>query len=532
MQSKSSAISAFSANKDVTMKGRPLVSLASFLMAISIGFCSLPVQAVSFGVTPFPKGGENATPRDQTNAMKMCVDAGVTGIFYGGTWADLEPSKGSYSLTQLGKTLKYAPKLKRFLGVQVFDITTKNMPSDLTKAKLDSPKVVSRFAQLMVRLKKATGGNIAYFSIGNEADVYLAKHPKEVDSFMKFFALAKKEVVKTFPGCKVGITLRAENLLTGKEPSALAQKLLAESDVLMFNYYPMENYKPKKPQQIEQDMETLTKVANGKSIVFQEIGYPSSPKLGSSDKNQAEFMELAFKEIRKNPQVEFANFFALHDLTPAICDYLAEHYTINSKNYRQVMQSLGLRRSSGKARSSWDVVKKALAEKPVVTPVETKPDATKPEDMPTDVAPGEKLPSTTPTETPATTPTETPATTPAATPAETPATTAPVTPAETPATPPAETPNAAPTTPPAETPGAAPTKSQTKGDPEFTLDWGNVKSKSKTDGNTEADTKTETKAETKSDSASESKSEAKPKSKGWFKFKSKSKSDSETKTEK
>ena len=482
MQSKSSAISAFSANKDVTMKRKPLVSLASFLMAISLGFCSLPVQAVSFGITPFPKGGENATPKDQTNAMKMCVDAGVSGIFYGGTWADLEPSKGTYSLTQLGKTLKYAPKLKRFLGVQVFDITTKNMPSDLTKAKLDSPKVVSRFGQLLARLKKTTGGNIAYFSIGNEADVYLAKHPKEVDSFMKFFALAKKEVVKTFPGCKVGITLRAENLLNGKEPSAMAQKLLDESDVLMFNYYPMENYKPKKPQQVEQDMETLAKIANGKSIVFQEIGYPSSPKLGSSDKNQAEFMELAFKELRKNPQIEFANFFALHDLTPAICDYLAEHYTISSKNYRQVMQSLGLRRSSGKARTSWDVVKKALAEKPAVKPAEVKPDVTKPEDMPTDVAPGEKLP----TETPTTTPTETPATTPAETPAAS----------------------------PAETPAKSDSESKSEAKPE-----------SAPEATTE--TKTETKAETKSD-ASESKSEAKPKSKGWFNFKSKSKSEEKT----
>jgi len=494
MQSKSSAISAFSANKDVTMKRKPLVSLASFLMAISLGFCSLPVQAISFGITPFPKGGENATPKDQTNAMKMCVDAGVTGIFYGGTWADLEPSKGTYSLTQLGKTLKYAPKLKRFLGVQVFDITTKNMPSDLTKAKLDSPKVVSRFGQLLARLKKTTGGNIAYFSIGNEADVYLAKHPKEVDSFMKFFALAKKEVVKTFPGCKVGITLRAENLLNGKEPSAMAQKLLDESDVLMFNYYPMENYKPKKPQQVEQDMETLAKIANGKSIVFQEIGYPSSPKLGSSDKNQAEFMELAFKELRKNPQIEFANFFALHDLTPAICDYLAEHYTISSKNYRQVMQSLGLRRSSGKARTSWDVVKKGLAEKPAVKPAEVKPDVTKPEDMPTDVAPGEKLPTetptTTPAETPAKTPAETPATAPGSTPAETPAAT------------------------PAETPAKSDSESKSEAKPE-----------SAPAATTE--TKTETKAETKSD-ASESKSEEKPKSKGWFKFKSKSKSEEKT----
>ena len=456
MQSKSSAISAFSGNENGTLKDKPLVSLTSFLMAISLAFCSLPVQAVSFGITPFPKGGENATPKDQTNALKMCVDAGVSGIFYGGTWADLEPSKGTYSLVQLGKTLKYSPKLTRFLGVQVFDITTKNMPTDLTKSKLDSPKVVSRFALLLARLKKATGGNIAYFSIGNEADVYLGKHPKDVDAFMKFFALAKKEVVKVFPGCKVGITLRAENLLNGKEPSALAKQLLAESDVVMLNYYPLDNYKPKKPQQIENDMETLTKVADGKSIVFQEIGYPSSPKLGSSDKNQADFMELAFKEIRNHPQVEFANFFALHDLTPAICDYLAEHYTISSKNYRQAMQSLGLRKSSGKARTAWDVVKKGLAEKPAVKPVEVKPEVTKPEDMPTDVAPGEKLP----TETPTTTPAETPAATPEAKPTDAAATPT-ETPAETPAATPAETPAATPEAKP-ETKPEAEVKSESK----------------------------------------------------------------------
>ncbi|CAN5492999.1 hypothetical protein BH11CYA1_BH11CYA1_12840 [soil metagenome] len=508
MQSKSSATSAFSTKKGVTVKQRPLVSLASFLMAISLGFCSLPVQAVSFGITPFPKGGENATPKDQTNALKMCVDAGVTGIFYGGTWADLEPSKGTYSLTQLGKTLKYSPKLKRFLGVQVFDITTKNMPTDLTKSKLDSPKVVARFAQLMARLKKATGGNIAYLSIGNEADVYLSKHPKDVDTFMKFFALAKKEVVKAFPGCKVGITLRAENMLNGKEPSALAKQLLAESDVVMLNYYPIENYKPKKPQQIEADMQTLTKIADGKSIVFQEIGYPSSPKLGSSDKNQADFIELAFKEIRNNPQVEFANFFALHDLTPAICDFLAEHYTISSKDYRQAMQSIGLRKSSGKARPSWDAMKKGLAEKPAVKPVETKPEVTKPEDMPTDVAPGEKLPIDSQPATPdtkgpdATTPTTTPAD-PAATPAATPGATS------------------------GNTSGAAPTNSVDPATtPTETAGGSEAKPEVKPEVKSESEAKTEeSKTESKSSSKSEEKSDEKKGKSMFGLFKSKSKSE-------
>ena len=403
-------------------------------------FITLPAQALDIAVTPFPKNGENATPRDQTNAIKMCIDAGATGIFYGGTWADLEPQKGTYSMETLAKTLKYSTKLRRFVGIQVLDITKMNLPADLGKSKLDNPKVLKRFQKLLEKLKKVTGGKMSYISLGNEADVYLAKHPKAVDDYLAFYRKASEAVEKVFPGCKTGITLRAENLLTGKEPSAITKKLLDASDVAMFNYYPMENYKPRKPEQVEADMAKLKELSGDKAIVFQEIGYPSATKLGSSDKKQAQFVELAFKELRADDRVKFANFFLLHDITPAIADFLAQNYGFTSKNYRPMIQSLGFRKSSGKARLSWETFKKAMKETPA-TPATPETPAT---------------PAT--PETPATPATPTTPETPAApaTP-ETPA--APTTP-ETPAAPATPETPAAPATP--ETPANQGEESQSK----------------------------------------------------------------------
>lgn len=430
------------------------LGLSAILAAASLGFLNFPAQALDIGITPFPKNGENATTKDTNNALKMTVDAGVTGIFYGGTWADLEPEKGNYSMDTLTKTLKYSTKLKRFVGIQVIDITKKNIPVGISKGKLDNPKTLKRFQKFLEKLKRATGGKMSYISLGNEADVYMIKHPKELDDYLAFYAKAKEEVEKIFPGCKTGITLRAENLLTGKEPNSVTKKLLEASDVAMFNYYPVENYRPRKKENIENDMAKLKELSGDKQIVFQEIGYPASKKLGTSEKNQADFIERTINEMRSDDRVQFANFMLLHDFTPAIADFLAQNYGFTSKNYRPMIQNLGLRKSTGKPKMAWQVMKKALKEVPA-TPAKTTPETPATPETPTTTTPATPETPTTP-ETPAT---PTTPTTPTTTTPETPAT--PSTPAtpETPSTPatpetPEKTAPSSPETPSSTTPNS------------------------------------------------------------------------------
>jgi hypothetical protein len=283
---------------------------------------------------------------------------------------------------------------------------------------------------------------MSYISLGNEADVYFSKHPKELDDYISFYGKAKEEVEKVFPGCKTGITIKAENLLTGKEPNATSKKLLEVSDVAMFNYYPVQNFKPRKPEQVEEDMAKLKEMSGDKPIVFQEIGYPTNKKLGSSEKSQAQFVQLTFKQLLADDRVKFANFMMLHDFTPAIADFLAQNYGFTNKNYRPMVQTLGFRKSTGKPKLAWEAFKKAVKEAAVVTPT----------------TPATPTTPTTP-ETPATpTAPETPATPATPTTPETPTTpTTPATPA-TPETPTAPGASTTPTTPAAPaTPPAAPT---------------------------------------------------------------------------
>lgn len=422
----------------------PLARFSALLMAASFGFIGLPAKALDIAVTPFAKNGESATPKDQTNAWKLCVDAGVTGIFYGGTWADLEPEKGDYSMDSLAKAFKYSTKLKRFVGIQIVDITKKNLPSGMSKDKLDTARILKRFHKFLEKLKRVTGGKMSYISLGNEADVYFSKHPKELDDYISFYGKAKEEVEKVFPGCKTGITIKAENLLTGKEPNATSKKLLEVSDVAMFNYYPVQNYKPRKPEQVEEDMAKLKEMSGDKPIVFQEIGYPTNKKLGSSEKSQAQFVQLTFKQLLADDRVKFANFMMLHDFTPAIADFLAQNYGFTNKNYRPMVQTLGFRKSTGKPKLAWEAFKKAVKEAAAATP-------TTPTTPETPTTPATPETPTTPT-TPATPETPTTPATPAT--PETPTTPgAPTTPA-TPAAP--ETPTT-PTTPAAPATPAAPT---------------------------------------------------------------------------
>lgn len=429
----------------------PLARFSALLMAASFGFIGLPARALDIAVTPFAKNGENATPKDQTNAWKMCVDAGVTGIFYGGTWADLEPEKGDYSMDSLAKAFKYSTKLKRFVGIQIVDITKKNLPSGMSKDKLDTARILKRFHKFLEKLKRVTGGKMSYISLGNEADVYFSKHPKELDDYISFYGKAKEEVEKVFPGCKTGITIKAENLLTGKEPNATSKKLLDVSDVAMFNYYPVQSYKPRKPEQVEEDMAKLKEMSGDKPIVFQEIGYPTNKKLGSSEKSQAQFVQLTFKQLLADDRVKFANFMMLHDFTPAIADFLAQNYGFTNKNYRPMVQTLGFRKSTGKPKLAWEAFKKAVKEAATATAAtpttpETPTTPTTPETPTTPTTPETPTTPATP-ETPTTPVTPTTPTTPE-TPTAPGAPTAPSTP-ETPAAPTTPTPSAPESTTPA-----------------------------------------------------------------------------------
>jgi hypothetical protein len=93
----------------------------------------------------------------------------------------------------------------------------------------------------------------------------------------------------------------------------------------------------------------MVTLARGKPLILQEVGYPSSAMLNSSEQKQAEFVANVFTAWQAaGDRIPFLSSFALHDFSPQICEDLAKYYDLpDDENFKAYLCSLGLRRANG-----------------------------------------------------------------------------------------------------------------------------------------------------------------------------------------
>ena len=94
-------------------------------------------------------------------------------------------------------------------------------------------------------------------------------------------------------------------------------------------------------------------------MILQEVGYPSAQLLGSSVQKQADFVTYAFSAwSAAGKQLQFVNFFALHDFSEQWCDTLLQYYGVSdtAASFKAYLCSLGLRRSDGNPKLSWQAM--------------------------------------------------------------------------------------------------------------------------------------------------------------------------------
>ena len=90
------------------------------------------------------------------------------------------------------------------------------------------------------------------------------------------------------------------NGLVGTSRAQMAT-LNTRSDVIMLTYYPIgDGFAVGPPTIARTAFPAMLAAADGKPVVLQELGYPASPLLGSSDAMQAEFFADAIEEWSKS----------------------------------------------------------------------------------------------------------------------------------------------------------------------------------------------------------------------------------------
>ncbi len=337
------------------MKRLALLAASACLLAAGAA------QAADYSIAIFPTKGEKASPRDWNDAYKLALQTpGVNAWFFAAMWSELEDGDHNRFPEYANIRTAAHPASPGFLGIQVINTAERGVPKDLRRKRWTNPEMLVQFDQTLQRLANVDGNKVKWLSIGNEADVYLAAHPDEVDDFVTFYRQAAAAARRYFPNAKIGVTVTFDGI-TGPRQD-LTNGLIKLSDALFVTYYPVSADLTMKPDaQIDADLKAITSAALDKPIFFQELGYPSSSVVGASEDLQAAYFTRMIARFRDDPKVEFVNLFLLHDFSPAVCRELLKYYKLDGEEMSAFLCSLGLIGTNGTPKKSWDAIKAAFA---------------------------------------------------------------------------------------------------------------------------------------------------------------------------
>src|SRR6267378_2620018 len=197
----------------------------------------------------------------------------------------------------------------------IINTAMRQVPADLASAPFDSPQMTTRFKSMLTAFLNQVSTEIDSISIGNEVDVYLNAHPTEWVPYANFYGQAVT-LVRTYSSIRVGVTSTYGGAIDAQTGPFIAN-LNTLSDLVMMNYYPLNiNFTPRDPSVVAGDFVKILAAAPGKPIFLQEVGYPASTALGSSEQLQAQFVTTVFSEwMKAGDKIQFLNFFLLHDDT-------------------------------------------------------------------------------------------------------------------------------------------------------------------------------------------------------------------------
>jgi len=299
--------------------------------------------------------------------MDLVTGAGVNFFLFGGNWADLEPSPGTFDfggklVQPLTEMLARYPQFAGFgFVINVLNGSSRLTPADLDDLPFDDPDVLERLDALIDALAaEPLSAKLGYIVVGNEVDSMLAD-PADAAAFVTFYKRAVNRIHLKLPTVKVS-TIVSSGGATGRTPKLFAD-LSALSDFVTYTYYPIAGtatgtWVMRPTSEVKSDLDWLAALACDKPFAFTEIGYSSSIDIGSSESQQADFVREVFADLdtyRRQGRLTFVQYESLYDLPPDTCDaYTIQDSTV-ADSICTFLRSLGLRSyDTDVPREAWD----------------------------------------------------------------------------------------------------------------------------------------------------------------------------------
>lgn len=269
-------------------------------------------------------------------------------------WRDLEPRPGEYALEQVDEAVKGLTRLgfQASAMIQTIDTNNRTLPADLADEAFDSARLLKRWEELLRQMVPRLPADVRWLALGNEVDIYLKAHPREVAPFIRFLEHGRKVVREIAPRLKVSITVTHDGVRDNPE---MAARLMKGMDFASFTYYPLNRDMTVRPiAEVPLDMERMVKAAGKLPILFQELGFPAGRLNNSDEEKQAAFVDACFDFIKAcQAPIEAFSFFMLHDFDKKMLDELVGYYGIADPRFRSFLGTLGLKSADGTPRKAW-----------------------------------------------------------------------------------------------------------------------------------------------------------------------------------
>ncbi|MFN3200850.1 MAG: hypothetical protein ACE366_20795 [Bradymonadia bacterium] len=281
------------------------------------------------------------------------------------SWADLEPSPGVFDEAALDETLAplRAEGLSIFLTLETIDSSSFEIPADLIEDELtlaedrafDDPVILQRFEALLTWLvPKLVERGVFAVAVGNEPDNTIVDRP-ELGAEVAGFTEAAHRIFRDLePRMSMSMTLTL-----GAVTGDYAPPIVAHNDFLSINYYcqTVDN-RVKTPAEVDADLDAMEALADGRPIIFQELGCsaayadPEARRLAGSDAEQQAFLAQVLARFEAAPETyRAAYWFTLLDFGPNEADLIAdllcaEGFLDLCEILREAMETYGLLRWS------------------------------------------------------------------------------------------------------------------------------------------------------------------------------------------
>jgi hypothetical protein len=297
------------------------------------------------------------TPASVNRRFSQAVAAGVNYVYLSPKWAELEPYPGRYKFKDLDFQVDQADKagLPLVLNLRVIDTGTRTLPSDLKDLSFSDQRVIDRLNRLIDETVPHLKGRLAYLLIGNEVDGYFRARPSEIKPYGILFANAKVHAKSRLQQVATSVTITIDGL---QEALGVLRPLLDQGDFFSITYYPLTpNFLVRDPSVVEREVDQILRTAGRKQVLFQEFGYPSSEKNGSSQDKQAQFVGDFLDAIaRRQDRILGANYLFMCDFSDSVTSGLAKAYQMpNVDQFSAFLQTLGLFDGHGNSKKSWAV---------------------------------------------------------------------------------------------------------------------------------------------------------------------------------